>query len=318
MRRRRYLAAVLATVPLAGCSSDSSRTDSPGGSSGPDQEELVQSAINELENALNAFDTELNEIDGIGGRISFQQETIQAYLDEADSYLDEAEAGSGDLGDQIEALGNTIDFMRSFVSSFQLFADGGNALQTGATYIDNGRYSDAKSTFEDAIDNFEQADNELVVAREVFKETDFTVFPDTNEIEKIELEQELESFTSLNNTLTYMSRAFRDVARGFTEFIPAAESFDDEQYSDATGEFQKAKNHFLSADSVIREAEESASDEVIDDVIGLACYTESLRDAAASYESASQEASESDWDDAESHASDAEAALERCDYQVAE
>lgn len=316
MNRRQYLVAVSATVPLAGCSSDNGDSTPGGGSSSLDETELLESAHEELENALDAFEAELDNIDEVDSRISFRDETIQAHLDQAESYLDDAEEGDVEQEGWIEAMRGVISLLRSFVTAFKNFADGLDEFQTGATYLENERYSDAESAFVEANDLIKQSEDELVVAQENLDGIDFSEFSDTSKIDRIEIEIQLEEFSVLNTDFEYLTRTYRDLARGFGEFLPAAESYDSEQYDDAENKFRSARNHFSSAASTIREGEESATDELIDDFIGLTCLTEALRDAADYYASASQAASNSDWDTANSHAEDANAALERCDYQA--
>jgi len=316
MNRRQYLVAASAVVPLAGCTSDNEDPSSDGNTSTSDQTELLESAQEELVNALDAFEAELDDIDEVDSRISFQDETIQAHLDQAESYLDDAEEEGADQEDWIEAMRGVVSLMRSFIDAFGSFADGLDEFQTGATYLENERYSDAELSFVEANDLINQSSDELVVAQENLDEIDFSEFSDSSEIDRIEMETQLEEFSALNTDLEYMTRTYRDLARGFGEFLPAAESFDNEQYGDAEDEFRSARDHFSSAASTIKEGEESATDDFIDDFIGLTCYAEALRDAADNYVSASEAASNSDWDTAESRAEDANAALERCDYQA--
>jgi chromosome segregation ATPase len=316
MNRRQYLIAVSAAVPLAGCASDNESATTDGDSTGQDETELLESAHEELENALNAFEAELDDINEVDSRISFEDEVIQAHLDQAESYLNDAEEGGAEQEGWIEAMRGVISLMRSFVDAFENLADGLDEFQTGATYFQNERYSDAESSFVEANKLINQSQDELVVAEEYFDGIDFGEFSDSSEIDRIEMENRFEDFSALNTDFEYLTRTYRDLARGFREFLPAGESFDSEQYNDAEEGFRSARNHFSSAASTIREGEESATDEFIDDFIGLTCLTEALRDAADNYASASEAASNSDWDTANSHAEDANDALERCDYQA--
>lgn len=316
MNRRQYLAAVSAGAALAGCTSDGEDTSSSDSTSSSDQTDLLESAQKELENALDAFEAELDDMDEADNRISFQDEIIQAHLNQADSYLDDAEGQAVEQEDWIEAMKGTISFMRSITDAFRGFADSLDEFLTGATYLQNERYSDAESVFVEANDLINQSQDELVVAEENLDRIEFSEFPDSNEIDRLELETVLEEFSALNTDLEYMTRTYRDLARGFGEFMPAGELFDSERYENAVGGFQSARNHFSSAASTVRGGEESATDEFIDDFIGLTCLTEALRDAADNYASASEAASNSNWDTAESYAEDANAAFERCDYQA--
>jgi len=316
MNRRQYLIAVSATVPLAGCTSDTGDSTSGDDSSSSDETELLESAHQELEKALDEFETELDDIDEVDSRISFQDDTIQAHLDQAEEDLDDAEEAGAEQEDWIEAMRGTISLMRSIVDGFENFADGIDEFLTGATYLQNERYSDAESAFVEANDLINQSQDELVVAEENLNGIDFSEFSDSSEIDRLEMETVLEEFSALNTDLEYLTRTYRDLARGFSDFLPAAESFDSEQYRDAEDGFQSARNHFSSAASTIRDGEESATDEFIDEFIGLTCLTEALRDAADDYASASEAASNYNWDTAESRAEDANAALERCDYQA--
>lgn len=316
MNRRQYLAATVAVVPITGCTSDDGDSGSIGDSSSSENVKLLESAQDELETAIDTFESELDSIDGTDSRISFQGETIQAHLDQAESYLDDAEEETVEQNDWIEAMRDVISFMRSFIMAFESFSDGFDELQTGATYLQNERFIDAESTFIEANDYINQSDDELVLAREYLSEINFNEFSDTSEVDRIEIETYLEEFIALNTDLEYLTRTYRDLARGLADFMQAAESFDNEQYNDAQDEFGNARNHFSSAASTIREGEESATDVYIDTFIGLTCYTEAARDAADSFLSASSAASYSNWATAESHTKDASTALDRCDYQA--
>lgn len=315
MKRRQYIIAASAVVPLAGCASDSSNSNPSEDTSGPQEAELIESALEELESALDAFESELDSVNDVSGRISFDDDIVQAHLDQAESDLDEAEKGDVEQGDLIDATRGMISLLRSIVRSFEYTTDAIDEFQTGATYLQNERYNDAESSFVEATDLINQSQDEFAVAEENLSEIDFDEFSESGEIDRLEMETALEDLDTLNTDLEYMGRTYRDLARGFSDFIPAADSFDSEQYDDAEEGFRNARNHFSSAASTIKEGEESATDDLIDDFIGLTCYAEALRDAADYYTSASEAASNGNWDTAESYAEDANAALERCDYE---
>lgn len=315
MKRRQYLIAASAVVPLAGCASDSGDSNPSEDTSSPQEAELIESALEELESAVDAFESELDSVDDVSGRISFDDDIVQAHLDQAESDLDEAEEGDVEQGDLIDATRGMISFLRSVVRSFEYTTDAIDEFQTGATYLQNERYNDAESSFVEATDLINQSQDEFAVAEENLSEIDFDEFSESSEIDRLEMETALEDLGALNTDLEYMGRTYRDLARGFSDFIPAADSFDNEQYDDAEEGFRNARNHFSSAASTIKEGEESATDDLIDDFIGLTCYAEALRDGADYYTSASEAASNGNWDTAESYAEDAQAALERCDYE---
>ncbi|WP_200530763.1 hypothetical protein [Halorubrum sp. LN27] len=201
MNRRQYLVAASAVVPLAGCTSDNEDPSSDGNTSTSDQTELLESAQEELVNALDAFEAELDDIDEVDSRISFQDETIQAHLDQAESYLDDAEEEGADQEDWIEAMRGVVSLMRSFIDAFGSFADGLDEFQTGATYLENERYSDAELSFVEANDLINQSSDELVVAQENLDEIDFSEFSDSSEIDRIEMETQLEEFSALNTAV---------------------------------------------------------------------------------------------------------------------
>lgn len=321
MKRRQYLAAVTAGVTSAGCLDDSDSTTDPSteeqqGNPEITEEKLI-AAYREIDSAFEELDAEVDDFDNSDQRISFEASVIEAHLSEATSNLDEAEeSSSSDYQQEIDTLRDVVDWVRTFTSAIENFANALDESQTAFTYWENERFQDSADSFGESNDYVSEAGDNLTSAEAKAEGIDWEVFEDYNEIEQLELELAIEELQAINTDWDYFTRTYQEMALGFDDFFTAATEFDNEQYSSAKDGFEQARSHFSSAVSISLNGEESASDVMVDEFIGLTCLTESMRDAADHFVSASEAADNGQWNQAEEDINNAETAIDRCDYEA--
>jgi hypothetical protein len=323
MKRRQYLVATCGAVVGAGCSGSSDTTPTPDEQagtptiSGPEEaQQHIESAHESFVSAVDTFEEEIEKFDSVEDRISFRPDVIDAHLDEAESELDEAETtANSEQEEWIDEARQLVSWMRSIVDVYDYFGDGFDEFQTGLTYWDNDRMDDAADSFAETTDYLEEADSELSSAQTRFSDIDWDVFEDSDDIDRLELELMMEDLSAIVTDFIYFSDTYHYLALGFDHFLTAAEAFDNERWADAADRFSEAYEDFATAHSTISRGEEEASDEFIDDFIGLTCLTKAFRDSADHYQEAAEAAEANDWDRANEEADQAEQALERCDYE---
>lgn len=320
MKRRQYITAISGSLALvAGCSGESDTpADTPTATTDKvNEQELLNSAYDEIKEAYDVLQSELENFDDVDGRISFQRDVIDAHLDEARNYLENAKEGNDqEYTRQIEVLENTVDWMDVYTGSFENFANAIDEFQTGLTYWENERYQDAANSFSTSSELLGDAEEDLILAQNEFEDIDWDVFEDSDNITRLELKLAMEDLSNYVTDFDYFARTYHYIALGIDYFIPAADAFDNDQYEKAAEGFKNARDEFTTSNSIIREGEGSASDEFIDDFIGLSCLTESFRDAADHFKTASEAAQENNWGRAEEEVNKAQTALDRCDYEA--
>lgn len=323
MKRRQFLVACSASTLTAGClaGDDADEGTTPTGTSGDSGDVStaahVDEARDEFEAAWVTFEEESEKFDDVDNRVSFRTDVIDEHLDRSEAALDRAEeSASAEQQTEIDALRDVLDWSRSIVSAFDNVGNAVDEYATATSYLDNERFEDAAERFSAAVDYLDDAESNVTQARASYENMDETTFEDYDEVDALELELLIDDLEALVVDFRYLSRALERFALGYHSFEAGTEAFDDERYRDAADRFGDARGEFTTAHSITTEGEADASDDFIDDFIGFSCLTDALADAAGNFESASEAAQRGNRSRVESEFEDAEAALDRCEYDV--
>ena len=326
MHRRQVLAIAggsIAMFSLSGCLNDDSTDDSENGTddsengtSEDDSDALIESADEALDEASDEFGAALDEADDPLADRSHAIETdpIEARIDGAEDDLTAARDGAtDDQLETIEALEGVAEFLRDFVAVFSALGEAMDELEAWEQYVDQGRWDDAIAVAERAESYSDDALDSMTVARATFDDIDTAALEDVDEIDRVELENDLEEIEEILDVLDVFFTGSRQMTEAMIPFEEALEAFEQERFSAAASSFSSSADRFDVAYHTFSEAEDDAPSEFRSDLIDLSCEMDALGDAADYYSTGADLYAAGDYSTGDEYFEDGEAAAERCE-----
>lgn len=323
MQRRSYLAATVSTASiglLSGCSqgTNSGQSGTPTPSDEKRAGNHIQTAGKAVQNAgeqISEQSSKLEESSLSDGGVDFEPSTINSYLDTATEELDAAEQYSTDTQqDQINALRTYVSFARKLTEFMDVFTKGYSQTATGNKYFQSERYTDTAEKLKTARSTLDEADDILTVVEDRTQQLDTEVL-DT--IEQIEIESLKTDLTTLDELLPVMkafASGIRSMSLGMVDFKKADEHINNDEYTEAKNDFQKAVDDFTAAENTFKQQEGSAPSSVKSSVIELVCYSGAMKDGSRHMVTASEALANGDNQRAKDESEKAKEAFDRCSF----
>lgn len=319
MNRRRVLAAVggTAALSLSGCLSGSGTGSGSGDSStGDDPVELIRSADETLGEAADEFADAIDDADDPMNDGSYAIETapIEARIDDAERDLEAARDGATD--DQLEtirALEDTADFFRDFVDAISTVGDALEEFQVWEQYLDQERWEEAIDAAARAKAYNDDATDSVTVARSTFDDIDTAALGDVDEIDRVELETNLERFDEALAVLDVFFTGGEQMAKAMIPLEAGVDALEREDFETASAEFSSASSEFYAAYTTFNDAEDDAPADVRADLIDLSCLMSAFSDAADYYSRGADAYANGNYAQGDEYFDEGEAAETRCE-----
>ena len=296
-------------------SSEGDLATSPTATDIPDS---IERAADLLSDAADRFRSETENLD----QSEFQTSEIHTLLDRTGEELDAARSeATPEQRAAIETVRSIVEWLRNGVQALEFYGEAVANLERGGTYYDNERFEEAAEQAETALTGLERSTASLDEADAVYERLDLATLeaigedPDEIRSELETLNTRMDDLALYVETMETFARAQRHHVAGTDHYVKATGAVDEDRFSTASELFAEARTEFESANSLSRDGEEKAPQELLEEFLVLTCKTENLREAADHMHTAAMEAeagNSGEADEAYEAALSAEEAVDEC------
>ena len=242
----------------------------------------------------------------------FDPQAVTRAIESARVELDAAsEVATDSQQRRIETLRQWAKLMEQMTASVDAFADAAQDWSTAATYAQSERYDDATDSYEQVQTHIGTAQDRLSEARATYNNL---AAENLDEIDVAATRSDLDALEGAYTGVDQGADAAIRYVDGARWYQRGVESYNNEEYSEATSEFGRAADEFDAARRRYRRAEEVVGQDygIRDYMIRQACVSDSFREKASLWSDAALDAANENWDDARQHANEAAAVSTAC------
>lgn len=299
---------------IAGCTSDSDTADQPSSPSptptpNPQAADALEDAESDLGEAIDLIYREVENAWSTTGDASLSTAGIEVALSNANESLDAAtEDATGAQQAQIDETRDYASYVDQILSVLVSVGDGTNQVSTAISYEQSSRYEDGAEKLSEAVTIFEEASSQMSDAQTTLDEVDEAMLGD------IDYAEAQESATELANIIEGYRRLMAagvHYDKGLADYYSAAESYNDENYSQASDTFDAAAEHFIEAENEFRSGEEEVTQSLKSSFISQTCNAEVFKEASQQWALAADNAAAGNYEAARENADEASSILDR-------